>query len=115
MTAARRLAAILAADVVGYSRLMGEDEAGTGQPHSARLKSGMLACSYLHALNAGDGCSATTAPVSGFAHPGTLTSDPTSAHAKGEAGRAQSVERRDREAVDQKLPEQQLRSLPPPA
>jgi hypothetical protein len=60
MTAARRLAAILAADVVGYSRLMGEDEAGTGQPHSARLKSGMLACSYLHALNAGDGCSGTS-------------------------------------------------------
>ena len=29
MTATRRLAAILAADVVGYSRLMGEDEAGT--------------------------------------------------------------------------------------
>jgi TolB-like protein/class 3 adenylate cyclase len=29
MTAARRLAAILAADIVGYSRLMGEDEAGT--------------------------------------------------------------------------------------
>jgi class 3 adenylate cyclase len=29
MTAARRLAAILAADVVGYSRLMAEDEAGT--------------------------------------------------------------------------------------
>ena len=29
MNAARRLAAILAADVVGYSRLMGEDEAGT--------------------------------------------------------------------------------------
>src|SRR5271165_5198592 len=29
MTASRRLAAILAADVVGYSRLMGEDEAGT--------------------------------------------------------------------------------------
>ena len=28
MTAASRLAAILAADVVGYSRLMGEDEAG---------------------------------------------------------------------------------------
>jgi len=27
----RRLAAILAADVVGYSRLMGEDEAGTAQ------------------------------------------------------------------------------------
>ena len=31
MTAARRLAAILAADVVGYSRLMGEDEAGTAK------------------------------------------------------------------------------------
>ena len=30
MTAARRLAAILAA-VVGYSRLMGEDEAGTAR------------------------------------------------------------------------------------
>ena len=30
----RKLAAILAADVVGYSRLMGEDEAGT----LARLK-----------------------------------------------------------------------------
>jgi TolB-like protein/class 3 adenylate cyclase len=29
MTAARRLAAIMAIDVVGYSRLMGEDEAGT--------------------------------------------------------------------------------------
>ena len=31
MTAARRLAAILAADVVGYCRLMGEDEAGTAR------------------------------------------------------------------------------------
>ena len=31
MTGARRLAAILAADVVGYSRLMGEDEAGTAR------------------------------------------------------------------------------------
>jgi len=31
MTAARRLAAILAADVVGYSRMMGEDEAGTAE------------------------------------------------------------------------------------
>jgi class 3 adenylate cyclase len=27
----RKLAAILAADVVGYSRLMGEDEAGTAK------------------------------------------------------------------------------------
>jgi TolB-like protein/class 3 adenylate cyclase len=31
MTATRRLAAILAADVVGYSRLTGEDEAGTAR------------------------------------------------------------------------------------
>jgi class 3 adenylate cyclase len=31
MTASRRLAAILAADVVGYSRMMGEDEAGTAK------------------------------------------------------------------------------------
>src|ERR1700693_5930515 len=31
MPATRRLAAILAADVVGYSRLMGEDEAGTAR------------------------------------------------------------------------------------
>ena len=31
MTAARRLAAILAVDVVGYSRLMDEHEAGTAR------------------------------------------------------------------------------------
>jgi class 3 adenylate cyclase len=31
MTATRRLAAIMALDVVGYSRLMGEDEAGTAR------------------------------------------------------------------------------------
>jgi adenylate cyclase len=31
MTELRKLAAILAADVVGYSRLMGEDEAGTAR------------------------------------------------------------------------------------
>jgi hypothetical protein len=29
MTGTRRLAAIMAVDVVGYSRLIGEDEAGT--------------------------------------------------------------------------------------
>ena len=32
MTATRRLAAILAADVVGYSRLIGADEEGTLKP-----------------------------------------------------------------------------------
>ena len=34
MTAARRLAAILAADVIGYSR-MGEDPIGARRPHVA--------------------------------------------------------------------------------
>jgi hypothetical protein len=38
MTETRRLAAILAADVVGYSRLMGEDEAGQGHPLAPRSK-----------------------------------------------------------------------------
>jgi hypothetical protein len=38
MTAARRLAAILALDVVGYSRLMGEDEATTAQPTRIRAR-----------------------------------------------------------------------------
>jgi hypothetical protein len=41
MTATRRLAAILAADVAGYSRLMDEDEAGTvGFASIARLRVG---------------------------------------------------------------------------
>jgi hypothetical protein len=38
MTAGCRLAAILAVNVVGYSRLMGEDEAGTGR-YPTRLHS----------------------------------------------------------------------------
>src|SRR5438445_10278451 len=37
-TATRRLAAILAADVVGYSRLMGADEEGTHQRLKAHLR-----------------------------------------------------------------------------
>ena len=37
MTATRRLAAILAADVEGYSRLMGEDEEGTHERLRAHL------------------------------------------------------------------------------
>ena len=36
-TATRRLAAILAADVVGYSRLMGADEVGTHERVKAHL------------------------------------------------------------------------------
>jgi adenylate cyclase len=38
MTAGRRLAAILAADIVGYSRLMGEDGAGTAKAVRERLE-----------------------------------------------------------------------------
>ena len=37
----RRLAAVLAADVVGYTRLMGEDEMGTLQRLTA-LREGIL-------------------------------------------------------------------------
>jgi hypothetical protein len=36
MSEGRRLAAILAVNVVGYSRLMSEDEAGTGWDHWSR-------------------------------------------------------------------------------
>jgi class 3 adenylate cyclase len=38
MTATRRLAAILAADVAGYSRLMGADEEGTHERLRAHLR-----------------------------------------------------------------------------
>jgi class 3 adenylate cyclase len=38
MTPSRRLAAILAADVVGYSRLMGEDEAGTAKARAQAVR-----------------------------------------------------------------------------
>ncbi len=37
MAVQRRLAAILAADVAGYSRLMGEDEEGTLAAHLKEL------------------------------------------------------------------------------
>jgi adenylate cyclase len=38
MPPVRRLTAILAADVAGYSRLMGEDEEGTQERHQAHLR-----------------------------------------------------------------------------
>ena len=38
MTATRRLAAILAADVAGYSRLIGADEEGTHERLQAHLR-----------------------------------------------------------------------------
>jgi class 3 adenylate cyclase len=39
MSQTRRLAAILAADVAGYSRLMGSDEEGTHERLKAHLRS----------------------------------------------------------------------------
>jgi class 3 adenylate cyclase len=44
MTAARRLAAILAADVVGYSRLMGEVEAARKNLRVARRIDNVPVC-----------------------------------------------------------------------
>ena len=44
----RRLAAILAADVVGYSRLMGEDEEGTLATLTAHLKEMIEPCIAEH-------------------------------------------------------------------
>jgi len=38
MASTRRLAAILAADVAGYSRLMGQDEEGTHERLKAHLR-----------------------------------------------------------------------------
>ena len=40
MTATRRLAAILAADVAGYSRLMGADEEGTHERLQDHFRAG---------------------------------------------------------------------------
>jgi hypothetical protein len=50
MTAALHavLAAILAVDVVGCSRLMGEDEANGATPLSQSQERQLLACRYLH-------------------------------------------------------------------
>jgi class 3 adenylate cyclase len=44
MTATRRLAAIMAIDVVGYSRLMGEDEAVSRNLRVARRMDNILPC-----------------------------------------------------------------------
>jgi hypothetical protein len=41
MSQTRRLAAILAADVAGYSRLMGTDEEGTHERLKAHLREGV--------------------------------------------------------------------------
>jgi hypothetical protein len=38
MSETRKIAAILATDAVGYSRLMGEDEAGTARPTRMRAR-----------------------------------------------------------------------------
>jgi hypothetical protein len=58
MTALRRLAAILAADVAGYSRLMGADEEGTLErlkacyAHMGRLEEARALVERLRALGA---------------------------------------------------------------
>jgi len=47
MSAAGRLAAIMAVGVVGYSRLMGEDEAGTARAvreHRDASQAGAMCC-----------------------------------------------------------------------
>jgi class 3 adenylate cyclase len=46
MAETRRLAAILAADVVGYSRLMGEDEAGTAKAVREHREAVSIMASY---------------------------------------------------------------------
>jgi hypothetical protein len=49
MTETRRLAAMLAAAVVGYSRLMGEDDAGQGHPLAPGSKATKL-CRASHSM-----------------------------------------------------------------
>ena len=66
MTVQRRLAAILAADVAGYSRLMGEDEDGTLATLTAHLKELIEPCIAEHrgrvVKTTGDVPAMTTAP-----------------------------------------------------
>jgi hypothetical protein len=69
----RKLAAILTADVVGYSRLMGRDESGT----LARLGRHLIAdCSLV--LRSGSGCIAGS-PVTRVPNPSGSRQRPTSA------------------------------------
>jgi hypothetical protein len=60
MTVTRRLAAILAADVVGYSRLMGADEAGTA--HAVR-EHPEAAAPIVASRQVGLGCDACVSPT----------------------------------------------------
>jgi len=67
MSQTRRLAAILAADVAGYSRLMGEDEEGTHERLQAHLREMVNPKVEEHrgriVKNTGDGFSAEFASV----------------------------------------------------
>ena len=67
MAVQRRLAAILAADVAGYSRLMGEDEEGTLATLTAHLKKHIEPCIDEHrgrvVKTTGDGLLAEFASV----------------------------------------------------
>ena len=59
MTATRRLAAIMAVDVVAYSRLMGEDEAGTARSvreHREAARPVLAALGGRIVKTMGDGC-----------------------------------------------------------
>ena len=64
MPPVRRLTAILAADVAGYSRLMGEDEEGTHERLKAHLRD--LASRFVEIL-AGDGTKNTAVLSQQFA------------------------------------------------
>ncbi|EHK79406.1 adenylate class-3/4/guanylyl cyclase [Sinorhizobium meliloti CCNWSX0020] len=58
----RRLTAILSADVVGYSRLMGEDEVGTLERLKACLETGDFRTDLAGASGDSDGESLDRAP-----------------------------------------------------
>jgi hypothetical protein len=74
VTATRRLAAVHAVDIVGYSRLMDEDERGSSL---ISLKSGIFSCSYLHEWNADEAWVQRQHRFGPSRTPGTQTSDAT--------------------------------------
>jgi len=68
MTAARRLAAIVAVDVLGYSRLMGEDEAATSKPE-VRPTSRAVTCTADFIANHPSPSEIVSLPTSAFRAP----------------------------------------------
>jgi hypothetical protein len=65
MSQTRRLAAILAADVVGYSRLMGADEEGTHERLKAHLRELLNSenRAQLFSAESGTACAAAWKPI----------------------------------------------------